>query len=275
MCHAGDRIDTDGVAAWLASSMELAGIIILHERPLRKLKKICREIRRVGLRRFLDVIAFRVYYRLWLARADAAWKEQEIARLRMRYPAAIDGVPRLAVTDPGTAVVQHFLRRLRPDLMLVRCKFILKPEVFNIPRRGSFVLHPGICPEYRNAHGCFWALVKRDLARVGMTLLRMDAGVDTGPVFLQETYAFDEVHESPMVIQYRVVLENLEAIMRTLLAVCSGRSRPIPVKGRKSAAWGQPWLTAYLRWKSAVRKDEAVDAADALDAGAQNVHARR
>ena len=40
---------------------------------------------------------------------------------------------------------------------------------------GTFVMHPGICPEYRNAHGCFWALANRDLARVGMTLLRADA----------------------------------------------------------------------------------------------------
>jgi len=44
-------------------------------------------------------------------------------------------------------------------------------------RSAAFVLHPGICPEYRNAHGCFWALVNRDLARVGVTLLRADRGV--------------------------------------------------------------------------------------------------
>ena len=53
-----------------------------------------------------------------------------------------------------------------------RCKVILKEKIFGIPRVGTFVMHPGICPEYRNAHGCFWALVRRDLERVGMTLLR-------------------------------------------------------------------------------------------------------
>ena len=51
-------------------------------------------------------------------------------------------------------------------------------------------MHPGICPEYRNAHGCFWALANRDLNKVGMTLLRIDKGVDTGPTFGYYTYPY-------------------------------------------------------------------------------------
>jgi hypothetical protein len=254
MCHEGDRVDTEGLAAWLASSLELAGIIILRETRGGKIKKIKREIRRVGFLRFLDVIAFRVYYRLWLARSDARWMEQEVARLRTRYPADIHGAAKLVVMDPNMKAVRRFLRQIQPDLMIARCKFILKSDIFNIPRLGTFVPHPGICPEYRNAHGCFWALVNRDLARVGMTLLRVDEGVDTGPIFLQATYKFDEVHESPIVMQYRVVLENLEAITNTLIAVHQGQSQPMPVSGRTSAAWGQPWFSAYLRWKSAARR---------------------
>lgn len=254
MCHEGDLIDAEGLASWLANSLELAGIVLLRERPGRMIRKIRREIRRVGWLRILDVTAFRVYYRLWLARSDAAWVEEEVARLRARYPADIDCAPKLVTTDPGAPVVQGFLRRIEPDLMIARCKFILKPDVFNIPRAGTFVLHPGICPEYRNAHGCFWALVNRDLGRVGMTLLRVDKGVDTGPVFLHATYEFDEVHESPVVIQYRVVLENLEAITHTLISVWKGVAEPVPVNGCRSAVWGQPWFSAYLRWKWAARK---------------------
>jgi len=35
-------------------------------------------------------------------------------------------------------------------------------------------MHPGICPEYRNSHGCFWALANDDPERVGVTLLQID-----------------------------------------------------------------------------------------------------
>ena len=59
--------------------------------------------------------------------------------------------------------------------------------------------------------------------RVGMTLLKIDEGVDTGPVYLQSTCEIDEVRESHTIIQYRVVLENLDAIGRTLRAIGEGQ----------------------------------------------------
>jgi hypothetical protein len=254
LCHEGDHIDAEGLATWLAASFDLVGIVLLRNRPGKLLRNVRREIRRSGLLRFLDVAAFRVLYRFRHARSDAAWIAREVDRLRRWYPADLGAVPRLVAGNPNSGEVRAFLERLRPDLLIARCKFILKPEIFTIPSAGTFVLHPGICPEYRNAHGCFWALVKRDLDRVGMTLLRVDPGVDTGPVYLQATYPFDEVRESHKVIQYRVVLENLEAIAATLLAVWKGQARPMSTEGRESAVWGQPWLTAYLAWKTAARR---------------------
>ena len=114
-------------------------------------------------------------------------------------------------------------------------------------------MHPGITPEYRNSHGCFWALANRDLERVGMTLLKIDAGVDTGPVYGYFTYEFDERRESHIVIQKRMVLENLDAVRDQLVAVQRGEAEAIPTEGRTSAAWGQPWLSKYVRWKLAAR----------------------
>ena len=254
LCHEADRIDAEALAGWLATSLRLVGIVALREPAGRIVRRIRREVQRVGLLRFLDVAAFRLYYRIRRARADATWIEQEVLRLRARYPVSPHDVPRLVATSPNAPEVRAFLRQLDPDLMLARCKFILRPEIFTIPRAGTWVLHPGICPEYRNAHGCFWALVNRDLGRVGMTLLRIDRGVDTGPIFLQATYKFDEHRESHIVIQYRTVLENLPAIEAALLAAWRGVARPIHTNGRRSAVWGQPWLSAYLRWKRAARQ---------------------
>jgi methionyl-tRNA formyltransferase len=111
------------------------------------------------------------------------------------------------------------------------------------------VLHPGICPEYRNSHGCFWAMAGRDLRRVGMTLLKIDRGVDTGPVYLQASCDFNEVRESHVVIQYRVITENLDRIADKLIDVCKGRATPVSTAGRKAGVWGQPRLSAYFRWK--------------------------
>jgi folate-dependent phosphoribosylglycinamide formyltransferase PurN len=255
ICHHGDRLDAEGLAAWLSHTMTLRGLVVIRNDPSKMWGKARREIRRVGLLRFADVIAFRLYARLRLANRDAAWKESALARLRATYPADLAAVPRVVVTDPNSTEAREFLVRLAPDMVIARCKFILRPDIFRIARVGTFVLHPGICPEYRNAHGCFWALVNRDLDRVGMTLLRVDAGVDTGPIYLQATCPIDETAESHTVIQYRVVFENLDAIGRTLLAIAAQRApQPISTAGRRSATWGQPRLSEYLRWKWIARR---------------------
>jgi hypothetical protein len=255
ICHEQDRLDREALASWLASTVRLAGLILIRDRPGRLWRAARREIRRVGLLRFGDVIAFRVYARLFLARKDAAWTERTVRDMRRRFPADLSSVPHLVVTSPNSEAAHEFMAGLRPDIAIARCKMILKPEVFQLPRVGTFVMHPGVCPEYRNAHGCFWALVNRDMERVGMTLLKADAGIDTGSVFLQAGYDFDEVEETHTMIQHRVVLENLDAIGRIFIALSRGEQvSTVATEGRHSAAWGQPQLSAYVRWKLAARK---------------------
>ena len=39
-----------------------------------------------------------------------------------------------------------------------------------------------------------------------------------------------------------------------IAAICDRTAAAMPVSGRRSATWGQPWLTAYLKWKWAARR---------------------
>ena len=67
ICHDGSRLTQLGLSRWLASFSELAGVVVLRETDERVRKRMRREMQRVGRRRFLDVVAFRAYYRLFLA----------------------------------------------------------------------------------------------------------------------------------------------------------------------------------------------------------------
>lgn len=258
ICHHDEPLDFEGIAAWLATDFSLAGIVLLRDPPATKWHKLRREYRRVGLLRLLDVVLFRLYYQLRQARSDALWVRQAIDDLRVRYSVDLSGVPSLVAASPRDPKVRDFIADLQPDFALARCKHILQTDVFTLPRCGTYVLHPGICPLYRNAHGCFWALANRDLENVGMTLLKVDSGIDTGPVFLQASYPFDEARESHVRIQQRVVMENLDAITRQLRAICSGGSQPLILPLQKSTNWGQPWLTAYLHWQRRLRETQRV-----------------
>ncbi|MGE7138620.1 formyltransferase family protein [Luteibacter sp. NPDC031894] len=252
MCHAGDAFDREGLAAWMASFSDLAGVVVIDETGVQKRARIRREWRRLGTWRFLDVLAMRLYYRFKLAATDRAWMDATLANMRRRF-GDVPGVPELRVADANAPEVAAFLRERKPDIMIARSKQLLARRIYRIPRNGCLVMHPGICPEYRNAHGCFWALAERDLDRVGLTLLRIDAGVDTGPIYGYFTYAFDEARESHVRVQYRVVVENLDALAQRVREIAAGEAVPMDVSGRQSGVWGQPWLSRYVRWKRSAR----------------------
>ncbi len=245
ICHDDDRLNRVGLAAWLAAFTELVGIVSIVEPPSRKRRRFRRELRRVGAWRFLDVLAFRVHHRVTAARADAAWERDRITALLRTFSAPHD-VPVLRVDSPNGAEARDWLAACAPDLVIARCKSMLREEIFTIPPLGTYVMHPGICPEYRNAHGCFWALARDDMDNIGMTLLRIDRGVDTGPVFGYFRVVPDPLHESAFRLQHRTVFDNLPAIQARLLEIGRGVARPIDTTGRASHAYGQPWLTRQL-----------------------------
>lgn len=253
ICHEGAELDREGLARWLASFSNLVGVVVLREKTQRMRRRIRREVERVGAARFLDVLAFRVYYKFLLAAQDQDWQERKLEELRATYPELKD-VPVLVTHSPNSAEAEQFIKRLSPDIVLARCKTLLKESVFSIASRGTFVMHPGVCPEYRNAHGCFWALASDDTEKVGMTLLRIDKGIDTGPVYGYYSYPFDEAKESHIRIQHRVVLENLPALETKLGEIYEGKAVALDTRGRESKAWGQPWLTSYLRWKRRAKR---------------------
>ncbi|HXW89062.1 MAG TPA: formyltransferase family protein [Terriglobales bacterium] len=254
ICHQEEVLNREVLPRWLASFSELGGIVVLRETGKQRRRRIQREFARVGALRFLDVVAFRLYYRLFQGAADRRWQMEKAAELCQRYPGVPATTPVLVSPSPNSPQVRDFIHHACPDLMIARCKVILKESIFSIPPEGTFVLHPGICPEYRNAHGCFWALANRDFARVGMTLLRIDRGVDTGPIFGYYHCAYDERRESHIVIQDRMVFDNLEVLRQRLEAIRKGQAVPLDVSGRSSAAWGQPWLTKYVAWKRAANR---------------------
>jgi folate-dependent phosphoribosylglycinamide formyltransferase PurN len=254
ICHDDAPLDRDGLVRWLGSFSTFTGAVVIREPGGRLRKRIAREVRRVGWWRFLDVLAFRVFHRLTRAAGDRRWERAALDRIRASYPNRPDAME-LIVSSPNSSEAQAFIAERQPDLVIARCKTLLNERIFSIPSLGTFVMHPGICPEYRNAHGCFWAMATGDRGNVGMTLLRIDRGVDTGPVFGH--FRIDvAAGESHVIAQHRTVVEHLDAIRDKLIAIAAGAAVPIDTSGRRSATWGQPWLSAFL----ARRRRDAIEA---------------
>lgn len=254
ICHDDAPLDRVGLSRWLHATSDLVGLMVLEETGGRFMRRVKREVKRVGWLRFLDVTAFRLYYKANLAAGDQAWEQRKLQELEKQYPPLPDSLPVLRTSSPNSAEAEAFVKETAPDIMIARCKFILRPRIFTVPATGTFVMHPGVCPEYRNAHGCFWALANEDLDKVGMTLLKIDEGVDTGPVYGYFSYPYNELQESHIIIQNRTVLDNLDEIAQKLQIVHAGEAEVIDTRGRPSGVWGQPWLSKYLALKKRARR---------------------
>ncbi len=94
----------------------------------------------------------------------------------------------VAVEQPESlksADVQQVLAGYRPDLLVVVAYGLILPrKVLAIPRLGCWNVHASLLPRWRGAAPIQRALLAGD-AESGVDLMRMEAGLDTGPVLLQ------------------------------------------------------------------------------------------
>ncbi len=77
------------------------------------------------------------------------------------------------------------LRALEPDVLAVASYGLILPQaVLDIPSCGPFNVHASLLPRYRGAAPIERALMNGDV-QTGVTIMRMEAGLDTGPMLAQ------------------------------------------------------------------------------------------
>ena len=94
----------------------------------------------------------------------------------------------IAVLQPPTlrnAEAQAELAALKPDLLVVVAYGLILPQVvLDIPRLGCINSHASLLPRWRGAAPIQRAVQAGD-AQSGVTVMRMEAGLDTGPMLLK------------------------------------------------------------------------------------------
>lgn len=100
----------------------------------------------------------------------------------------------LQVEQPATlkdAAAVERLAATRPDVMVVVAYGLLLPQaVLDVPRLGCINIHASLLPRWRGAAPIQRALLAGD-TRTGVTIMRMEAGLDTGPVLSRQALAID------------------------------------------------------------------------------------
>lgn len=95
------------------------------------------------------------------------------------------GIPVFEVRRLKRAETLAELAALKPDALAVACfPRLLPPALLDLAPGGAFNIHPSRLPQYRGPEPLFWTF-HEGLDHAGVTVHRMDAGADTGPIAAQ------------------------------------------------------------------------------------------
>ncbi len=120
-----------------------------------------------------------------------------------------------------------FFKRVAPDaVVIIAYGQIIPARLLDIPRLGWINLHASLLPKYRGAAPINWAIVNGE-TRTGLTTMRIDAGMDTGPTLLRwETDIFPA--ETAPQLAHRMAEAGPELMIETLRKYDRGEITPVP-----------------------------------------------
>jgi methionyl-tRNA formyltransferase len=119
------------------------------------------------------------------------------------------------------------VRALRPDALVVAAYgLLLPPALLEAGRYGALNIHASLLPRWRGAAPVQRALLAGD-AETGISIMQMDAGLDTGPVLSQEKIRIREDDDAGT-LHARLAELGAERIVDALAEVSSGRARATP-----------------------------------------------
>jgi formyl transferase-like protein len=207
--------------------------VIVDEGHAPQLRRRVRKLLRVGPTALPVGLALRRAY-------AAAGEAQPIERL---------GVPIVRVPTLNGYEAREALRGA--DVALSLDNALISAETFTVPRLGTINVHHGAVPEYRGGPPVFWELADgRD--RVGYTIHRIDAGIDTGPVL-----AAGDVPIVRRPTLAATLAATIPALHDASLDALEDVVRKGDVEGRAQAGAGRhrttPTLGDYLRVRRRLR----------------------
>jgi methionyl-tRNA formyltransferase len=119
------------------------------------------------------------------------------------------------------------LREWQPDVIIVAAfGQILRPHVLYLSPHGSINVHASLLPRWRGASPIQHAILAGD-TESGVTLMRMDEGLDTGPMLVQEALPIGP-RETSATLHDRLSILGADMLRRRLDAILAGRIQPVP-----------------------------------------------
>ena len=180
-------------------------------------------------------------------------RSQAVA-LPVKVAAVAEDIPVLQPARPTDRAFVDRLRTLAPDVgVVVAYGHILKPELLALPRHGMVNVHPSLLPELRGAAPVEWAILN-GLEKTGVTIMRMDEGLDSGPILHQLPH-YIEPEVTGGELSEHLAEMGAQALVETLALLEQDALKPVPQDhARATYAPKLTRDTARIRWSEPADK---------------------
>lgn len=136
----------------------------------------------------------------------------------------------IALLQPLTLrdeTAQDRIRSARPDILVIAAYGLILPQaVIDIAPGGALNIHASLLPRWRGAAPIQRALLAGD-RETGITIMRMESGLDTGPILAQEPTAIAP-DDDAQTLHDRLAQLGAHMIVAALANAAAGRAREVP-----------------------------------------------
>jgi methionyl-tRNA formyltransferase len=145
----------------------------------------------------------------------------------VKQAAEVRGLPVLQPEKPTGDVFLAALRHWQPELgVVVAYGHVIRAPVLALPTRGMINVHASLLPRLRGAAPINWAILRGD-ERTGITIMRMDEGLDSGPILHQAATPIG-AEEAAGQLTDRLARLGAETLIEALALLRLGRLTPRP-----------------------------------------------
>ena len=138
--------------------------------------------------------------------------------------AALRQLPLLQATTLGEAAAIERIAATQPDVLVVAAYGLILPQaVLDIPRHGAVNVHASLLPRWRGAAPIQRALLAGD-EETGITIMQMDAGLDTGPIYTQRRIRI-EAEDDAGSLTGKLASLGAEMLVAALADIAAGRAQ--------------------------------------------------
>jgi methionyl-tRNA formyltransferase len=152
---------------------------------------------------------------------------KEVASSPVKQAAAAAGIPLYQPQKIRAEESCEYFRTVAPDIVvIIAYGQIIPARLIEIPRLGWINLHGSLLPKYRGAAPIHWAIASGE-TRTGLTTMRIDSGLDTGPMLLKHETEIVPDETAPQ-LYARLAEAGAPLIVETLRGLASGSITPTP-----------------------------------------------